>query len=619
MSGRNVQGRSPEISRHAPFTEFGARSSSILGYAARRVVSRVRNVGTPRGLRGESHYTEPSHVDHFSEHIHYQRLHTTPDPTERQQAFLRAHHDRLEWAAHHLTARLQLHSEEGRDHYRTARQNLLLLNTRYREIYETMQNEWAETSLFAPQERNLQLGPPARERWQETRRLLMYAERVEHQWQLAGYQDLINQLRIRDRPPSSGEVRAFRKAYERYQQDTASYQASLEGMVSENLDFREHGRKKAEQRVFYSLWDLHNTVQEIYGRRDWNHGLDAPLTFSSKTQAYLIARGPNGMAGLEPFLERVWHLRHAIGRVESGTLSLPEFDHILAREFSIPMLLDYYRGLRIGAPQDFDISQPAAALVASGLGSFSDPPPHFREGMISVWPHTGSTDAAGMLGGFYLLDMPRGALVYEKAMGYAPVIRRGLAFRGVRLDRSSPEKRAELYEKMADKVNEGLGLGIFGTGTRALGMPLVSPYAPLDHPGALHLPGEFMFSRDMTGMPIRLAEKMREERGQDVPITIFSANLHRGGVAEPSMPRTLSGFLSGDQMFRYSWPQTEEGWLAYAGHLTSRTLLRNEDFSDLSPWDVLQMNTALGREMEMLSGFQMDAGQEMIDSVSPIR
>lgn len=596
-------------------TWAGQESSSVLGYVGRRFLTGVGSTVIGRAPAGVTAYAfDP---EQMRETLSVHPLDVSPDVQERREAHADLHADRLAWAEGMVRSHLALHSMDTRRTYDRARSQMNVLNVEAREIWEEMAADWDEASVLDPHARHVRIGPRALDRFGRLMDIVRRAEDVEIEWQLTSYGDLMGQLHHSASPPSDRQERRFQEALAEYKGRARAYQEYrqflLEGArkTDTGLSVNEHTRKKMEQKAFMALWHLHNAVVRIYREQGLNGAADqlsAPLTFVHKTQAYNISRGPNAMVGLEPYLEITWNLRHLVRDAKKGRISHEELDRLAALHWGFNNLVRYYSQFRLAAPDGFPVfnhHRPGELeLVQGGLTAFpADGTPSLpapEKGVVAHFPHTGSLDYAGILGIAYLLGLNPPSIVAEKAFKFIPVMRGFLGMRGVFLDRS--KGMDPVYAAMGARIDEGMMVALFGTGTRAYDFPLVSPFANLETPGVLHLPGEYIPSRYMSGMPVRVAEQT------GAPLYVFTSNLHRGGIAEPSIPRDLKGFKGDELMFHYARPGEEDGFMALAGIMPPGSLIREDEMAHANAWQTLQANAALTREMEMLAGYRMDAG-----------
>lgn len=591
------------VSRTTPWAE-GA--SSIGGYLGRRVAKGVgASILFTTTTEATSH---PFSQDRLQTGFRFERLDPTPDNDERRTAHRKAHAERLQWARNHSKQWIETLSGDGAASYRRTEDAILRINREAREIFLAAEAKWATTPAEDIHERNLQIARGSMVRWHQLKRLVYEAETAERDWQLNAYQDLMLPARN-----SEKHWRRYSEARADFEGKMGAYLAYAERMLHDDPETREHGRKRLEQKAFMALWVLHDTVREI--AQDLNlpaKDLAAPLTFTWKMQAYLISRGPNEMRGLGPLVETTWNLAPFVRDAKTGRISGRILDEKVARHWALPLLAEHYRSMRIAGPEEplyfQDHNPDEAALIPGGIFLFQNRGGISGRGLISHWPHTGSIDYAGVYGAAHLLGLPAPSIVAEQVFNYVPIFRGVLRKRGVFLSRSGdPRKRRKLYDDMAARLEEGMMLSLFGTGTRSVGWPLASPFADLNEPGILHLPGEFIPSRDMTGMAVKLS--WQTER----PIAVFTANLSRGGVPEPSIPRDLAGFFGGRNMFHFARPGEEDGFIALAGILSASSLLRPDEMAERDEWSALQANIALIREMEWLTGARMDAGPRRVN------
>lgn len=586
-------------------------ASSMGGYIGRRFLAGI----TPFvRARGTSLYVYDR--DRIPGRIKYQQLPSSNQESELRSSHASFHAHRLEWAAGQVKRRMELHSVAGRQAYEAARNELIAINEESRELAREMLADWEGSHPDNNyHERNLRIGDRAWDRWRREKKLLVKAEEVELRWQLAGYRDLMEVAQQGTRSPSKGQTNKFEEALRTYETSMTEYIDYDRRMSQDDPECRENRRKKMEEKTLVALRELHQTVQQIY-RKIGHQGLEAlgaPLTFHIKTQAKLIDQGSNGMTALEPFVEIVWNVRDAVKQAKTGKISKEELDHAAATRFALNLLSWQYGSFRIVHPANaplFGHHRPAEAGLMDGLADFIHGENTVGQGSISHWSHTGAMDYAGMVGGLYLLGMNPASILAEEVFKRIPAMAGYLHMRGVYLKRppkiaSDAERErimGEVYKAMEARVKEGMMLAMFGTGTRAIEYPLVGPYMDLNHPGALHMPGAFIPSRDMTGMHAKLAMNI------DSGIHVFANNLHRGGVPVQDIPRSLGGFFSSDNNFHLARIGEEDGFVALAGYLPPESLIRAEDFPDRPSYDILQLNSAIIREMEKMAGRRADTG-----------
>jgi len=609
----------PRTASAVPRTWAGRTARSIVGYALLRLLSAL-------WLRWWSRKERPPYLLHDYAHSagSFQFETTThPDPAALRDAWQTTHEERLTFAATLQRNRLALHSDASAQHYQEIGQRLVQINRSFRRECAQLDTAWDQFEREHPGllTRYEQREPPvgdaagasfdvfaklASEAWERTRWLLLDAARLEIEWQRLGYTELIEKIE----GAAGRRSRSLRRVLARFGQAGHVYLAYEERRCNDERGTWEYRRKKAESRAFDALWRLHRVVERAWSGP--NEGLVAPLTFLWKTQCWFLARRPVGMSGLEPMFERTLDCRRTLLRLLGKPERDKEIDTLAATGMGMNLLADYLHTVRVvtieGVEHAFTPSQWPKVEPVEGFGPEVQLTRSYHQPGIAVshWTHTGMLDYAGVLGVSFMLGLPPPAIVAEEAMRFVPVMGKYLQARGLLLSRSKDEARRRTFEtRLSAYAEAGMMLSIFGTGTRALGWPLVSPFADLDQPGVLHLPGEFIPSRDMTGMFIKHALALQ------APLLVFTMNLQRGGLPEPAVPRSLSGFFGNHTLFRFAQPGRDDGWVALAGRIPA-ALLRRDRRDDL--WATLQQDVAVVRWMEMRTGYRMDAGVPSIEA-----
>lgn len=587
-------------------TYAGRNADSIGGYAVRRLLA---------GIGANALFSQPAGHKIFNydpkeaaRHFQYEVVDPSPDPTELRSAHARTHQARLQWAQELARNRLAWHSAEGLENYQRLSRKLISCNERMRAVWEETTSKW-DPSL-EPHERHVAFARHGLAGHDEIMKIAAEADECEGLWQVSGYLDLVMQLESKGSPLSQREEEQVREAMGAYEQALAAEQEYSQKLNAGEKGTNEYKRKKLEKVTYDVLQALHNLVRELYQNRFGNiKGFEAPLTFKQKTQSWFVGRGAVHMWGLEPFLETTWNLRREIIRMKQGKLRGDPLHEVGARLFGVQMMARYYTKMRIGMPPDFPAfksRRPEEAAEIAGIEQVERMMAsaasyvNLDDGVVASWPHTGPLDYNANLGLSYLLGMPWAAIIAEKAFRHIPILGPYLQETvGGFLDRKDPEA---IYAVMADRLAEGLMVLMFPTGTREFDFPLVSPYADLSEEAILHLPGEYVPSRHAAAMLIKTARENKK------PLMVVTANLSRGGIPEPNIPRKFGEFFESNNMFHYARPGVEDGFVAVADVLPYESFITPEDFPDASSFEINRLNLAIVMWREWMVGRQLDTG-----------
>jgi hypothetical protein len=103
--------------------------------------------------------------------------------------------------------------------------------------------------------------------------------------------------------------------------------------------------------------------------------------------------------------------------------------------------------------------------------------------------------------------------------------------------------------------------------------------------------------------------QFRQALSNQADVHVYAAKVHGGGSGEPSIPRSFKGFTTPNYTeFSYRPPMMENGFVAWAGVMRYRDLIKPEDFPGEPMHQILARNVAINRRMLRRTGLNMDAG-----------
>ncbi len=630
----------PVLSNGRPATFAGRHAHSILGYAAYRALTGTGNAVLSLVGRGwlwggktaAQRAYEPDR-DRLRGRVRFQH---TPAPTGTSSETATKHTEvfaaEITWAQNLRTDRISLHSAQGRTVLQEAERRMLGVRSRWRELYNDSVREFQDNPFTAKSPGEFARGHAATadarlRRSEAMLGLVLEGEKIEHDWQRHGYLDLIRIARDRGVKPK--KLEALEAALESYEDAAWAYESLLEKGLAYDPDVRgDYKVKKAEQAVFMALWTLHNLTRQALKKHPEAHALRAPLTFSSRNQAYLLDGPGKGQAGLEPLFETVRLTKPvtdagkaAMKKLESSGEPTPEARRqiIDAMEdgaiqfFGLPQVLSHFSRVTVAAPEGYpllahrDTEMATLARIEGGLLMLEAKPEERAEGgSITNAPHMATTDYAMQVVLAYLLGDERISIVAEEAFKHLPVFGDYIGLGGgVFISRKEIKAlKDQMKGDITDRIKQlHRSVVIYGTGTRLLGDVLGNPHADLTNPAVLYIPGESNLSRFTTGQSA--AEASRNQ----VPLKVVAQNLKRGGAIEPSIPRDRKGFKNKDQTaFGYVRPGMGPAFAAIAGVIPHEALLVSHAEGPALKFEALKRDAALMRDMEAWVAFGLDIG-----------
>ena len=566
-----------------PEPSLGSKTSTMLGYLGRRLVKEVGIPTPPAHL-----VTDPAAVRALiRDKVVYEVLPEVIDTTERRASYERFHATDLSWSQNAYNEVMDLVSPEVSEHLAGIYTRVLSLNEEYRSLF------FREDSGRVP------AAEEEYQRAKETRALELKVEQLEVEWQTTLYSHIGDRYIAK---ASRKEADTFNKAISSYKKSATAYLEYNEQMVGGDKNSRENERKKREEKLFQALWNLHDAALDLL------HKVEKYIpitTFLCRTQAYRIDQGPTGMRALEALYELVSRARVHIKDRKSGKISEPEYDLRIATEWALPMLVNAYSGIRI-IGRDSDTSfmfrhrtpEEITSIQGADLLFSQNQQREPSQGSVSAWDHTGAFDYCGVIGALYLFGLEPDSIIAEKIFNYIPVMSGHLNLTtGGFLDRKNP---SAIYGTMGNNIRRGRSNALFDAGTRLLAFPFISPYAPLEKPGSLFVPNEYIPRRNVAGMHVRYDQIPDAER------IMMANNFHVGGVPSPDIPRDYAGFKSPHNMFGYTTLGTRPAFAALARHFKPRDMPQHEGVTDA--FHRRQLDVALLRAETTRVGFAADAG-----------
>ncbi len=602
------------IAPREALTTRGNRSHSLAGYLSAVIWNHFAHGGRTDPAYARSEDVTREAMARFS----FETLNPRPDPIERRQAFQIEHALRLNWAAAHVSGSLSFVSDRVRGRYETIASEVRDENKKARLLLDLMDQHWKEHAHLPAHERNVKAAPTLA---QVRKAIEGYRHRIvtlDREWQKSFFQGVLETARTRATPPSHGAEARFQKALAAFEQASKDHLAYWQRLIDGESKTSETRRKNFEEKAYRTLMhgpdSLLAVMQALLERTGHPQAseLKAPLTFFWKSQAYRIAPGPSPLASAERFVERTADHLGIINDAYEGRIPLAALDQAAAVTWALPMVADFYSAFRLAAPEGARLfthhRPPELAMIRGALAVYGDHPPVQQRRVVSNQNHGDPIDYPALFMFRYLLGLEPPATVAEEAFDYIPGMNKvlrmtagGFLARGD--DEKARKKREALYRALAEKIAAGRDAALFGTGTRAIGEALASRYSDLDRAGALHNPGEFEMPGAMRGMEIKLAMENRAD------IRLVATNLHRGGVGEPSIPRSLGGFFGANATaFSYPSPTPEAGFAAYAGEIRYEDLITPTDVPGATIPGINELNTALEWYLLTRAGYAMDAG-----------
>lgn len=449
----------------------------------------------------------------------------------------------------------------------------------------------------------------------------------EFKWQTLRYQSMIDLL-VQAGNVSRTKIGKLRSLVQAYEELAKDYAKVARSMMNEDPGQREHNRNSAYRELFLALWGLHRETKKVLQEAQIPQADRFELlSFSFKMQQLFIARGAQGVHGVEPFVEVTLGMKDFLDRQENGSYLLPKLYEIAGRDWGINMLSHYARQVHVtGAEKLFGYFgqglRPETYLVEGGLDVFpieaqGIPNDQFsRRGALLDATHVGQLEFPQAMGIAYLFGLPHTSILAQKGVSMFPIA--GPFLGGIDVDgyhylgsgayiqRTKDPKRRQ-FENFILMAHLGMGnfLNIYGGGTRDIANPLPSPYANLrKNKWAMMLPG-YHPTRYSTGQPVKVAQ----EAGK--PIIPVAHNLDRI-YPEPSMPMPpevqlpngkdfgaalrgrfgalrkklsdlahypgkLSGFVTENTMFPYMRPGQDSASVAYGDPIFPESMIQESD------------------------------------------
>jgi len=505
-------------------------------------------------------------------------------------------------------------------------------------------------------ERHVALTPMMLALFMEEQRRILEIDRLEREWQMARYKDLIGRRRVTPK-----DQKQFDDALADYQATYEEYLQYADKMANGDPKKREYERNAKYRNVFVSFWNLHDTVKEILGDNNLQM-----LTFAFKTQAQFLARGDQGMAGIEPIAEITGRLGQVLDHNEKTIYSLSDIRGLAGRDWSGGQLSHYVKDVHIiGAEKligyfaqdvrpETKILEGAARLYPDGFTEMKSTDFARRSGVRRAL-HLGQLEFAEAMGAFYMLGFGHVAILAQAGVGNFPVAgpflygldRGGHHYlgSGAMLDRNGGGDQ-RTHEAFTREIQLGMGnnVNVYESGTRDIGSPLGSPYADFDeYPETVHL-SEYHGTRYNTGMSLKLAQEM------GVPVITVAYDLGKI-YPEPSMPmpsnfkdnfgsknprriankldKSYGGFYNKRTMLRYVRPGEDDMRIAYGDVMTPESfvtpndlsrMLDQESYGSLAAiadekarakamrWQVTLHNSAAANFYERAAGYMATAG-----------
>jgi hypothetical protein len=467
---------------------------------------------------------------------------------------------------------------------------------------------------------------------------------------------LISQPRL-----TEADRRPFESALKDYEQTSGDYLAYAEKMLNGDPATRPYEENSKHRNAFTSLWNLHEVAKKILGAKDLEI-----LTFTYKTQAQFIARGDQGIIGLEPIAEITARLAPALDRNENSIYSLKEIRSLAGRDWGTNQMSHYARNVHyIGASKLFgylvqDV-RPEMMMLEGGAQAYEGDiatrkrKDFARRSAVLRALHLGQLEFSVAMGSFYQMGLGHVTILAQASVGNFPTAgpflyglnKDGHHYlgSGALLDRESGGDQKS-HEAFTREINIGMGnnVNVYESGTRDVARALSSPYANLDqYPETVHLP-EYHGTGRNTGMSLRLGRKM------GVPVIPVAYDLDQI-YPEPSMPmpgnfgtnfrskdprkiakslvKSYGGFWNDRTMLRYVRPGQDDMKVAFGDVLTPESLLEVGDLSSVLPqekytqilaiddekkrqkalrWQETLHNSSIANFYERVAGYMATAG-----------
>lgn len=528
-----------------------------------------------------------------------------------QAAYAREHAVFLERAKTRWEERVSLHSDSFREPLGHFVDRAIALQQQAQTLCQEITGEVQLQNETGSHESRQDLARKARARYLALEEIIYQIEMLEMEFQTASYRDLVGQLKQHSTPLSRSQSARFEKALEDFVAASNVHLDFHRHLIDNKPLFEknrkswpsEYKRKKLEDDAYKALLEtLHHTVQNLY--RECHHpGADAVklLSFTLKDQAEAQAHVPQGMIGLFPFFGIALNVGHVVPKLDGADL-----DRAAMELFGLPVILTYHQHLRL----------------LSSAHNASTPHPQFHKtattptlGGIAWLDHHTLLDYALITAALYFLGLPPASILAEKAFKKAPTLGGFLDKRGVLMDRKRKDSIQKSVEDMAGRVWQGLLACVYGTGTRRLSNPIVSPNADLNrHPEALLAGGAWMFSREVSPyiIDVNLAAIRQGALyfGEPPRVPLHVCASKAGSVSGPDLPRGKEWLGSKRNGFpRVHFGETD-AWFARAGTLflqdwfdPNRNLLADQPTRE----EALSL-VAMARQMEMNAGWFADTG-----------
>ncbi|HEX5037800.1 MAG TPA: hypothetical protein VFX30_11625 [bacterium] len=448
-------------------------------------------------------------------------------------------------------------------------------------------------------------------------------DRREFQWQPMRYNLMIDLL-IQAGNVSKTKIGKLRSLVRLYEKTAKDYIKVVGAMMEEDPSQREHNRNGAYRDVFNVLWELHRETKEALQKAKIP-GADnfELLSFSYKIQQLFIARGAQGVHGVEPLVEVTLGLKDALDQQEHGAYLLPKLYTLAGRDWGVNILSHYARRVHVtGTEKLFGFFgqglSPESYLVEGGLEVFrmdAQGIPHDqfpRHGALLDVTHTGQLEFPQAMGISYLFWHKHTAILAQKGVSMFPVAGPFLggidvgAYHylgsGAYIQRSKdPKKRQSENFTLIAHMGMGNFVNEYGGGTRDIANPLPSPYADLrKHKWALLVP-TFHATRYSTGHPIKVAQeagkpiipaahtlnRIYPENSMPMPPEIQPPNGKDFGTALKGKfgplskklsdlahyPGKLTGFVSENTMFPYMRPGEDSADVSYGDPIFPESMI----------------------------------------------
>jgi hypothetical protein len=490
---------------------------------------------------------------------------------------------------------------------------------------------------------NMALAPEEHKLFKGREEATLEIDLREFKWQPLRYNQMIDLL-VQAGAASRTEIGKLRSLVQTYEKISKDYVKVVRAMMEEDPSQREHNRNGAYRDLFNILWELHRETKKALQKAEIP-GADnfELLSFSYKMQQLFIARGAQGVHGVEPLVEVTLGLKDALDRQENGAYLLPKLYELAGRDWGTNILSHYARRIDVtGAERLFGYFgqglSPESYLIEGGLDVFpmdAQAIPHDqfpRRGALLDATHVGQLEFPQAMGVSYLFWHKHTAILAQKGVSMFPIAGPFLGGidvggyhylgSGAYIQRTKdPKKRQSENFTLVAHMGMGNFVNEYGGGTRDIANPLPSPYADLrKNKWALLLPS-FHPTRYSTGHPIKVAQ----EAGK--PIIPVAHNLDRI-YPEPSMPMPpeaplpngkdigaalkgrfgplskkisdlahypgkLSGFVSENTMFPYMRPGQDSASIAYGDPIFPASMIYESDLEAMGYGPQLQEWAAL--------------------------